>query len=244
LNSRVPEISAADGAGRAPEGTRGPWWVVVPVKSGARAKSRLAVDRVLRARLARAFTADTVSALLGSARVAGVVAVLGLVEDPGDGAALRARGVRIVEEPPSTAGDLNAALRAGIAAVHADHVDAPVALVLGDLPALRPQSVDNALDIALKAAGSVFVADASGQGTTLLARAGRAPQPLFGAGSAAAHRADGAIEISALVPDDLRCDVDTADDLDAVLNLGVGPATRAALADRLSPEDPTEQPGM
>lgn len=210
----------------------GSWWVVVPFKAGSGAKSRLAPDPrlggdpVLRARFARTFFIDTAAALRASPRIAGVVTVVG---DVAGVPVAEAAGTVVVVEPASTGGDLNAALRAGIAAVHTEHPGAPVAIALGDLPALRSRSATIALDLATDLGGTVFVADAGGSGTTLLARSAGAPEPRFGRGSAAAHRAAGAVEISALVPTDLRQDVDTTADLDAAVLLGVGRATAEAL---------------
>lgn len=210
----------------------GSWWIVVPLKAGAGAKSRLADDARLgrdprmRARFALALFTDTVAALRESPRVAGIVTVVG---DPSGIPVAEAAGTAVVVESAGTAGDLNAALRAGIVAVHADHPGAPVAVLLGDLPALRSGSATTALDLAAGLGGTVFVADADGSGTTFLARSAGAPEPRFGPGSAAAHRNAGAVEISALVPADLRQDVDTTADLDAAVLLGIGRATADAL---------------
>lgn len=203
----------------------GPWWVVVPVKGPARAKSRLEVGDGRRPGLAAAFAADTVRALLACPLVAGVLVVGDRGADPEP---LRALGADVLTD--GTPAGLNPALQAGFAALSGRHPGAPLAAVLGDLPALRPESVAAALAIAAAAAGTVFVADAPGTGTTLLADARSAPVPHFGGGSAAAHRAAGGREISALVPADLRRDVDTTADLADAARLGVGPATAAALA--------------
>ena len=58
---------------------------------------------------------------------------------------------------------------------------------------------------------------------------GAALEPRFGGGSAARHRASGAVPLDGAWPS-LRRDVDTAADLAAALHLGVGAHTRAALA--------------
>ena len=72
-----------------------------------------------------------------------------------------------------------------------------------------------------------FVADASGLGTTLLtALPGLALSPQFGLDSARRH-AETAVALPA--PAGLRLDVDTAADLESARELGLGPATRAAL---------------
>jgi 2-phospho-L-lactate guanylyltransferase len=107
-----------------------------------------------------------------------------------------------------------------------------VAVLLGDLPALRPADLEDAL-----AAASAFpravVVDAEGTGTTLLtASAGVPLDPAFGAGSAAEHVRRGHVELD--VPDlsGLRQDVDRLGDLAAVAELGTGRATSQVLARR------------
>jgi 2-phospho-L-lactate guanylyltransferase len=77
----------------------------------------------------------------------------------------------------------------------------------------------------------VFVPDAEGTGTVLLAAlTAAAMRPAFGPGSARAHRAAGAHPLDVDLPR-LRRDVDTPADLRTAIALGVGPRTRAALAE-------------
>lgn len=200
------------------------WTVVVPVKDLGSAKSRLdAPSGRARAELALAFARDTLAAVLASARVAGVVLVTSeprMVEVVPD-------GVRVVPDPGR---GLVAALSAGAGAVEGG----PVALLLGDLPALRPGELDAALTAAADHERAM-VPDAEGTGTTLLTAA-RADlvRPAFGPGSRAAHEGAGHRILEA--GPGLRRDVDTADDLAAAVRLGVGPATAAALA-ALAPLD-------
>ena len=105
-----------------------------------------------------------------------------------------------------------------------------MALLSADLPALRPAELTAALAAAAAHARS-FVPDAAGGGTTLLAAAPGVPaDPRYGAGSAAAHRASGAVPLTGDWPS-LRRDVDTAADLLAAAALGLGPATRAWTAE-------------
>ena len=59
--------------------------------------------------------------------------------------------------------------------------------------------------------------------------AGAPLRPRFGAGSAQAHRDDGALALTGVWPGLLR-DVDDLDDLRAAVGLGVGPATADLLA--------------
>jgi 2-phospho-L-lactate guanylyltransferase len=113
----------------------------------------------------------------------------------------------------------------------------PAAVLLADLPALRPEDLDAALAAArdaLDAEGTRMAAvpDADGTGTVLLAA--RTParlDPAFGPGSFAEHLRRGAVPLPLDLPR-LRRDVDTPADLDAALALGVGPRTASALAER------------
>jgi 2-phospho-L-lactate guanylyltransferase len=98
---------------------------------------------------------------------------------------------------------------------------------------LRPDDLDEALALAdavlqgaaSGGANSVFVPDAQGTGTVLLAaRHAAALRPAFGPGSAAAHEALGALRLEPALPR-LRRDVDTAADLAEALELGCGRRT-------------------
>ncbi len=197
--------------------------LLVPVKPPARAKSRLrgAWPGVPHEELVAALVADTLAAAADCAAVAELVVVGGPVDFA---------GVRVVSEPGS--GGLNGALRHAVATGVAgigDHRRVPVnlAVLLGDLPALDPLELAAALAAATTRA---FVADAAGTGTTLLAApAGADLDPRFGPGSAAAHRASGAAPLAGAWPT-LRRDVDTAADLAAAADLGLGRRTAALLA--------------
>ena len=202
------------------------WTVVVPVKGGPDAKSRLAdrLDAGARRALADALALDTLDAVLATPSVACVVVVTGerrllpVVADD---------GARLVHVDDPGRG-LGAAVRAGLDAAPG----APAAVLLGDLPALRPADLDAALADAARHERA-FVPDADGTGTTLLT--GRSPEhlrPHFGPGSADAHREAGHAPLDA--PPSLRRDVDTAADLDDAAALGVGRRTAAFLAARVS----------
>jgi 2-phospho-L-lactate guanylyltransferase len=193
----------------------GGWTVVLPVKRLADGKSRLrgALPGVPHERLALALALDTAAAALA------VAPVLVVTADPAAAAALAALGARVVPDVP---GGLNASFAHGAAAA-----PGPVAALAGDLPALRAAE----LATALRAAGDArrYVADATGSGTALLTAAtGRALDPRFGPGSAAAHTASGAVPLHGRWPG-LRRDVDTAADLAAAAALGVGRHTTALL---------------
>jgi len=199
--------------------------VVVPVKGTDRAKSRLELGDDRRTAFAGAFALDTVRALLACPLVRDVLVV---ADSDAQTEFLADLGATVL-----TAGvpaGLNEALRFGLGEASLWWPGQPLAVVLGDLPALRPASVTVAFQAAATIGGTVFVADASGAGTTLLAGPRRPPEPRFGGQSAAAHRRSAAVEISALVPPDLRRDVDTTADLDDAISLGVGLSTNAVLA--------------
>ena len=202
------------------------WTVVVPVKGGPDAKSRLAtdLDDADRRALADALALDTLDAVLATPAVSCVVVVTGedrLLPVAADD------GPRVVHVDDPGRG-LGAAVQAGLEAAP----DGPCAVLLGDLPALRPDDLDAALADAAHHERA-FVADADGTGTTLLT--GRTPgslRPRFGPGSAAAHRVAGHVPLDARPS--LRRDVDTATDLDDAVALGVGRRTGAFLAARVS----------
>ena len=204
--------------------------LVVPVKPLYRAKSRLrgaadggVGDPDAHAALALALAHDTIEAVRAARTVRRLLVIS---SDPVVAAELAAVGVDVA---PDVGGGLNAALRHGAALLRAGDPDAAVGALQADLPALRPEELDEAIGAAA-GARRAFCADADGTGTTLLlAAAGAALDPRFGAGSAARHRRSGALALGGDWPG-LRRDVDTGDDLCAAVELGLGPHTRAVLA--------------
>lgn len=199
------------------------WTLVVPVKVLSRAKSRLAADTgPHREQLALAVAADTVSAAL---RCKSVASVLVVVSDPVAGAELAALGAQLVPDEPD--GGLNPALVHGAAQGRLLKPEVGVAALFADLPALRPDELERALDAAAEVP-CAFLADAAGSGTTLYAtRPGVPFSPRFGPDSRSLHRAAGARELMLDDIPSVRQDVDTLDDLRAALALGVGPRTAA-----------------
>jgi 2-phospho-L-lactate guanylyltransferase len=227
------------------------WHLVVPVKGGNGAKSRLqppvGVDR---AELALAFAADCLAAVVSGMPPGRVFVV---TSHPRAAALATGLGARVVPDPGA---GLNAAVAAGrdaalaspgpvasastvaTATTHADaskRADAsnpvPVAVLLGDLPALRPEDLTEALTAAA-AYPLAFVPDADGTGTVLLtATDGARLEPRFGDGSAARHEAAGHTRLDLDLPR-LRTDVDDSAALEQALALGVGPATATTLARR------------
>ncbi len=198
------------------------WVVVLPVKGGAEAKSRLACGP----EVAAAMAADCLAAVLAANSV---LRVLVVTSDAATASAASAAGAEVVEQPTSKPG-LGPAVRAGLLAA-GDR--GPVAVLLADLPAVRPEDLDRALsrldDVLARGAVSAFVPDLDDAGTVLLAgRTAAHIDPHFGAGSAAAHERTGAVRASLDLPR-LRRDVDTQADLAAAIALGVGPRTTATL---------------
>jgi 2-phospho-L-lactate guanylyltransferase len=202
------------------------WVVVIPAKALATAKSRLTdAAGSLRPQLAVAMLLDTVEAAL---RAHGVVAVLVVTDDDVIAASASELGAIVVPDVPNEG--LNAAFRHGIEAATARYLGTGIALLMGDLPALRTIELEAALAIAESSSAVVAVADREGVGTTMLASAAPALLiPRFGAGSFARHST---LDASAPKLDglnSLRCDVDDAAGLHAAISLGVGPRTAAVL---------------
>ncbi|MEU4242089.1 2-phospho-L-lactate guanylyltransferase [Actinoplanes sp. NPDC026619] len=199
------------------------WTAVIPVKRLSAAKSRLrgAVPAPRHGELALAMVRDTVSAVLAGTAVAELIVV---TDDTVVAAAVGELGAKVVPDTP--AAELNAAMRHG-----ADEIAGLSrfrAVLAGDLPALRPEQLDEALSLVTKRS---FVADAAGTGTVLLAAGPGEPlDPRFGPGSAAAHAASGATALAGAWPG-LRQDVDTPADLRQVLALGAGRHTCELLRD-------------
>jgi 2-phospho-L-lactate/phosphoenolpyruvate guanylyltransferase len=192
------------------------WTVIIPAKALPAAKSRLlpvTADAAAHRRLVEAIRADTLAAAAGAAGVARVLVVADQPAGPGV----------LVQRAPG----LNAALTEAAAYAARSWPQDGVAVIVCELPALKPVELAAALAAAATGTRS-FVADAAGTGTTLLAAPPGTPlRPAFGADSAARHRSF-AVELTA--GPGLRQDVDTGADLQAAGRLGVGPGTRAVLA--------------
>ena len=193
------------------------WGLVVPVKRLALAKTRLsAYGDQAREELALAFAVDVVTGALAAPCVAELVVVS---DDAQARDALARAGARVVADEPDAG--LNPALQHGAEQLPGG---LGIATLSADLPALRPQDLQAALD-AVPPRGRGFVVDVAGTGTTLLAAAAGVPlAPAYGPGSRAVHLRSGAVELPAAAG--LRLDVDTPEDLAAALRLGVGAATR------------------
>ncbi|WP_432504951.1 2-phospho-L-lactate guanylyltransferase [Kineococcus arenarius] len=205
----------------------GTWRVVVPVKGGGGAKTRLALPPGPRLALATAMALDCLDAALRCAAVGRVVCVS---DDPRVRAAATGVGAQAL---PAGGPGLARAVDAGLAALP----PGPTAVLVADLPALRPHDLGAALDAAAAHPGTVLVTDADGDGSVLVARRDGPPPHRFGPGSAAAHRAAGAHPLPAALVS-LRRDVDTLEALREATALGVGPRTAAALRGAALPLTP------
>lgn len=199
--------------------------LLVPVKRWDRAKSRLASSAMTPTEdsrvLAEAFARDAIAAAVAAATVSSVHVVTSQPDFAPPGAFVL---------PDEGDGDLNRAIEGAEARLRAAFPGATIASMCADLPCLRAGELDQALADAISREGRSFVADASGTGTTLLvAGAGHALEPLFGIDSARRHLDSGARAIEGAIPS-VRLDVDTADDLDAAVRLGIGAHTTRALA--------------
>ena len=196
---------------------------VVPVKPLVLAKSRLALPADQRRALALAFALDTISALSGSPLVAGVLVV---TSDPDVACCLRQHPVRLA---PDEGTGLDSAVRGGIRVATSWRPSTGVAVVPADLPCLRADDVTLVLAGARPADGA-FVPDRLTTGTTLLIYPpGRTAVAQYGPGSAARHRALGLRTLDD-APVRVRHDVDTLDDLQLAMTLGLGSKTAAVVA--------------
>jgi 2-phospho-L-lactate guanylyltransferase len=197
--------------------------VVIPVKPPGVGKTRLVgVPAEQRVALAGAFAIDTVTACLASG---GIARVLVTTNDARFAAMLTGLGA---EACPDGGSGLNQALvQAAAEASRRWPGLRPVALC-ADLPALRPEELTSAL--ASITDPTAYVADAAGTGTTLYTASYADFAPRFGAGSAASHAAAGACPVPGELAG-LRQDVDDLVGLQAAIALGVGSATRRALAE-------------
>ncbi|HEY7720779.1 MAG TPA: 2-phospho-L-lactate guanylyltransferase [Pedococcus sp.] len=206
------------------------WQLVVPVKGGAGAKSRLHPPTgISRADLAFAIASDCLAAAC-SGMPRGRVCVV--TSDAAVARVAEGLGALVVPDPGQ---GLNAAVSAGLAAASrggstqdARSEGHDLAVLLGDVPALRAGDLADAL-AAAAAHERAVVPDADGTGTVLLTSRTGHLDPAFGAGSAARHERAGHRRLELDLPH-LRTDVDDDRSLAAATALGLGPATTACLA--------------
>ncbi|MEP7194633.1 MAG: 2-phospho-L-lactate guanylyltransferase [Actinomycetota bacterium] len=198
------------------------WRLIVPVKGRLTAKSRLHPPAgVARADLAHAFALDTISAAAAGLRPAHLVVV---TSDEPTATFVRDLGGVVIEDH---GGGLNAAICQGIGYVDGVLGPGPTAVLLGDIPTLRPQDLISAL-CACEAHSQALVPDAAGTGTVLLsALLPRDLHPRFGPGSAREHSRHG-IRLDLDLPA-LRTDVDDDQGLRDAIAIGVGRHTASVL---------------
>ncbi|GGB85827.1 2-phospho-L-lactate guanylyltransferase [Knoellia flava TL1] len=202
------------------------WHVVVPVKGGPAAKSRLRstldASGLDDGAIVAAVAHDTLAV---TADVVGTGHVVVVTAEPGETAYAISQGFVVVSDPGT---GLDDACSAGVREA-LGRGGTHVAVLLGDHPALTAGELEAVLRHG-SAHPSFFVADAEGTGTALVGTTtGRGPALAFGPGSAARHLDLGHVPLDVEAPG-LRHDVD--DDVSlrwAVEHLRPGPRTLAAL---------------
>ncbi|OBK74126.1 2-phospho-L-lactate guanylyltransferase [Mycobacterium sp. 1274761.0] len=200
--------------------------LVIAVKRLAAAKTRLApvFSASTREGVVLAMMIDTIRAALA---VPALQTVTVVTPDQVAAEAAQQLGAHVLADPtPEGHRDpLNNAIAAASAVVR--ETTPNVVALQGDLPALQPQELAEAIAAARTYRRS-FVGDRHGTGTSALFAFGVPLDPRFGADSAQRHRHSGAIELTGPWPG-LRCDIDTPDDLLVARRLGVGAATAQAI---------------
>lgn len=191
-------------------------WALVPIKSFAAAKTRLApvLGSTMRAALAKAMAKDVLELLIN---VEGLKGVLVVTNDFEAKEIARARSVRVIADPqePGT----NAAVRRGLRHLHKLGAGG-VLIAASDLPFLSPQDVEVAL-AALKSAAVVIAPAGRDGGTNLLGlRGADVIAPQFGKDSFTKHLAEAdraSIEPVILRTKGTSTDIDDVDDLAAAV---------------------------
>lgn len=200
--------------------------LVIAVKRLAAAKTRLApvFSAATREAVVLAMMVDTIKAALA---VPALLTVTVVTPDQVAAEAALEMGAQVFTDPTPDGhrNPLNNAISAAETAIR-DSTTNIVALQ-GDLPALQPQELAEAIAAARSYPRS-FVGDRHGTGTSALFAFGVGLDPLFGPDSAQRHQHSGAIELTGAWPG-LRCDIDTPDDLLVARRLGVGTATTQAI---------------
>ncbi len=201
--------------------------LIIAVKRLTAAKTRLAPVFSARTRenVVLAMLVDTLTA---ATRAGSLRSITVITPDEAAAAAASELGAGVLADPtPEGHGDpLNNAIAAAERAIAQSASN--IVVLQGDLPALQPQELSEAIAAARHHRRS-FVADRLGTGTSALFAFGTTLEPYFGPDSSARHRRSGAIELTGAWPG-LRCDVDTPADLAVARRLGVGAATARAIA--------------
>ena len=196
--------------------------VLIPYRGGSQSKTRLRLAQGERSLLGRAFLFDTLLACSASPLVR-EVHVIGETSCPPNAPEINSKvSLWYARETSGLNRDLACA---------ADSLarPGPIAVVLADLPSLRPESLTEALARASEH-NSATVSDHHEIGTTMLfAQHKAAFRPSFGHGSHKRHVVQGSIALARVSPR-LKLDVDTQEDLAMAAKLGVGRYTLDALS--------------
>lgn len=194
---------------------------VVPIRSWTAGKSRLGLDDVQRASLARAFALDVIDVLRESPEIDLVVVVTSDDDVRAD--------VDEVEVVPDRGRGLNDAVAQGCAHVVA-RGGLRVVVVPSDLPCLTVPALAEVLSLS-EGQTHAYCPDAEGAGSSLVVSSDPASlRTSYGPGSAAAHRAAGLVPLVE-APPEARRDVDTLAQLREAESLGVGRRTAHAIAE-------------
>jgi 2-phospho-L-lactate guanylyltransferase len=173
------------------------------------AKTRLPVPRDEARRLALRLAARTVRAGLAAETVG---AVLVVTSDPEIARDASGVGADVVAEIRPLG--MNRAASLGRRHALSSRPGSPVAVMVADLPELDPQDLDVAVREFHEIGRPMFVPDLEGTGTTFVVHEpARFLGYAFGRGSAAMHERLG-YQRAARSPRSVRCDLDTAEDLE------------------------------
>ncbi|MDG2334133.1 MAG: 2-phospho-L-lactate guanylyltransferase [Myxococcota bacterium] len=207
---------------------------VVPVKSLASSKSRLLPElpRDALQALSLAMLEDLIRALQATPAIETVA-----VATPDDRVAehTRSLGAEALHGPDP---GLNAAIDAAPGKLGLVD-DAPLLIVLGDVPGARPnelQQLFEALDALAPGPAAVLAPSRDGGTSALLRRPHRALPSCFGPQSATKHREAAqelGVPLRELPLDSLAIDLDRAEDLESFLALGEGGDSTRQLLKRL-----------
>ncbi len=199
--------------------------LVIAVKRLSAAKTRLSpvFSGAGRESVVLAMLVDTITA---ASAVGALRSVTVVTPDHGAADAARRLGARVLADPTPEGHEdpLNNAIAAAEAVVRSHTPN--VVVLQGDLPALQPQELAEAI-AAARGHRRSFVGDRHGTGTAALFAFGVGLDPHFGPDSAQRHRHSGAVELTGTWPG-LRCDIDTPEDLLVARRLGIGAATARA----------------
>jgi 2-phospho-L-lactate/phosphoenolpyruvate guanylyltransferase len=201
-------------------------WAIVPVKTFALAKQRLAVifSEQERARLAEAMLCDVLEQLTALSQLGGILVV---TADPLAAQIAGSFGALHVRDPLESG--VNQAVARGLDAV--PFVECPVAIIAADVPFASSTEIGDALS-RLEHHSVVLTPAETDGGTNLLAlRRGGLIEPSFGEGSFARHREQASalnLSFSIFRAKGLGHDIDRAGDLSPPAGSG-GTRVRALL---------------